>query len=81
LTEPSGKQYSIPLGIGEGSQIEGAILDKNVRIGKGVIIRPHSPGEDLKVPADCPRGQELYVIRDGIVVIPKNTEIPDGTVI
>ena len=81
LTEPSGKQYQIPLGIGEGCQIEGAILDKNVRIGNGVTIRQHSPGEELKVPADCPRGQELYVIRDGIVVIPKNTEIPDGTVI
>jgi glucose-1-phosphate adenylyltransferase len=81
LTEPSGKQYSIPLGIGEDCRIEGAILDKNVRIGNGVTIHQHSPGEDLKVPADCPRGQELYVIRDGIVVIPKNTEIPDGTVI
>jgi glucose-1-phosphate adenylyltransferase len=81
LTEPSGKQYSIPLGIGEDCKIEGAILDKNVRIGNGVTVRQHTLGEDLKVPADCPRGQELYVIRDGIVVIPKNTEIPDGTVI
>jgi glucose-1-phosphate adenylyltransferase len=81
LTEPSGKPYSTPLGIGEGCRIEGAILDKNVRIGNGVTIRPHTPGEERKVPADCPRGQELYVIRDGIVVIPKNSEIPDGTVI
>lgn len=81
LTEPSGKQYDIPLGIGEGCRIEGAILDKNVRIGNGVTIRPQSPDVNLKVPAECPRGQELYVVRDGIVVIPKNTEIPDGTVI
>ena len=71
----------IPLGIGEGCQIEGAILDKNVRIGDNVTIRPHERGEDQGLPSGCPRGEEMYVIRDGIVVIPKNTEIPEGTVI
>jgi glucose-1-phosphate adenylyltransferase len=81
MTAPNGRQYNIPLGIGEGSVIEGAILDKNVRIGKNVTIRPHEPTENRVYPEDCPRGQETYIIRDGIVVIPKNTEIPDGTVI
>lgn len=81
MTEPSGLQHKIPLGIGKECEIEGAILDKNVRIGNGVTIRPHEPDENVTYPPGSPRGQELYVIRDGIVVIPKNTELPDGTVI
>jgi glucose-1-phosphate adenylyltransferase len=62
------------VGIGRGSSIEGAIIDKNARIGEGVIVRPHSPGEEMVE-------TEHYVIRDGIVVIPKNAIIPDGMVI
>jgi glucose-1-phosphate adenylyltransferase len=69
------------LGIGSGCNIEGAILDKNVRIGKNVVIRPHDPDENGIYPPGCSPGKELYVVRDGIVVVPKNTEIPDGTVI
>ena len=61
----------VPLGIGPGCHIEGAILDKNVRIGAGVVIRPF------------PRGTELdggsYAVQDGIVVIPKGTVLPAGT--
>ena len=81
LTAPGGQRYDIPLGIGEGCEIEGAILDKNVRIGNRVTIHPHDPDENLIYPPESERGEELYVIRDGVVVIPKNTEIPDGTVI
>jgi glucose-1-phosphate adenylyltransferase len=81
LIAPSGKRFHIPIGIGEGSKIEGAILDKNVRIDKNVVIRPHDPGENLVYPPHSPPGQEMYVIRDGVVVIPKNTEIPAGTLI
>ena len=66
---PSG----VPLGVGPGCRIEGAIIDKNVRIGANVTICPF------------PRGTELdhqdWVIRDGIVVIPKNTVVPAGTYI
>jgi len=62
------------VGIGRGSIIEGAIIDKNARIGEGVTIRPHAPGEDM-VKA------ENYVIQDGIVVVPKNAVIPDGMII
>jgi glucose-1-phosphate adenylyltransferase len=81
LIAPNRRQHSIPLGIGEESKVEGAILDKNVRIGKNVVIRPHDASENLTYPPDCAPGKEMYVIRDGIVVIPKNTEIPEGTVI
>lgn len=73
--DPAGQppRGRIPLGIGEGCQIEGAILDKNVRIGPGVIIRPF------------PRGTEIdhddWAVRDGIIVIPKHTVLPAGMVI
>lgn len=63
----------IPLGIGENCDIQGAILDKNVRIGRGVVIRPF--------PAGTESDHKHWVVRDGIVVIPKNTTLPAGTII
>lgn len=65
--------YLMPLGIGEGTQIEGAILDKNVRIGKNVVIKSYPRGTDFE--------NSLCYVRDGIVVIPKNTVLPDDTII
>jgi glucose-1-phosphate adenylyltransferase len=62
------------VGIGRGCTLEGVIIDKNARIGAGVTIRPHPPEEDM-VETDN------YVIRDGLVVIPKNSAIPDGAII
>ena len=61
------------VGIGGGSVIEDAIIDKNVRIGRRVTIR--STGK----PAEMD-GPNFYV-RDGIVIIPKGAVVPDGTVI
>ncbi len=71
---PEGPKHSrIALGIGKNCQIEGALIDKNPRIGDNVVIRPY------------PRGTEIdgdrWDVRDGIVVIPKNTTIPAGTII
>jgi len=61
------------IGIGEGTVIEGAIIDKNARIGRNVHIR-HLP--------DRPDSEaENWVARDGLVVIPKDTAIADETVI
>jgi glucose-1-phosphate adenylyltransferase len=62
------------VGVGAGCVIEGAIIDKNARIGEGVTIRAHPEIEDVVE-------EENYVICDGLVVIPKNTVIPPGTVI
>jgi glucose-1-phosphate adenylyltransferase len=62
-----------PLGIGADSVLEHAIVDKNVRIGRGVQIRNHSGEAD--------RDGDGFHLRDGIVVITKNAVIPDGTVI
>ncbi|HFE66216.1 MAG TPA: glucose-1-phosphate adenylyltransferase [Chloroflexi bacterium] len=61
------------VGIGEGSRIANAIIDKNARIGRNVVIR-----------ALVDRSEDHgdgWVARDGIVIVPKNAAIPDGTVI
>ncbi|GIW88001.1 MAG: glucose-1-phosphate adenylyltransferase [Isosphaeraceae bacterium] len=63
------------LGIGAGSHIENAIIDKNARIGQNVRI-VNERGEDESDP-DNPQ----YVIRDHIVVVPKFTVFADGTVV
>lgn len=61
------------VGIGDGSTIEGALIDKNARIGRNVHIRglPDRPDED----------HENWFVRDGVVVVPKSGVIPDDTVI
>ncbi|MGF1677734.1 MAG: glucose-1-phosphate adenylyltransferase [Candidatus Methylacidiphilales bacterium] len=61
------------LGIGTHCRIEGAIIDKNVRIGSHVTITNQGKSENMD-------GENFYV-RDGIVIIPKSAEIPDGTII
>ena len=68
------RERSLPdIGVGEGSVIERAILDKDCRIGKNVRI-----GNKRRIENE--EGQN-YVIRDGIVVIPKAIMVPDDTVI
>lgn len=59
------------LGIGKNVRIENAIIDKNARIGNDVVISPAGKADKVDHP--------LYYIRDGIVIIPKNAIIPDGT--
>ena len=62
------------IGIGANSRVENAIIDKNARIGRNVKIINEAEIIDSE---DAPH----YVIRDKIVVIPKNTIIQDGTTI
>jgi glucose-1-phosphate adenylyltransferase len=64
---------NIPLGIGPNCQISGAILDKNARIGEGVVIKPFPRGVDIEA--------SNWVVQDGIVVIPKSTTLYPGTYI
>lgn len=66
-------ESGIPLGIGKNCIIKQAIIDKNARIGDGVVISPEGKPMDEKT--------DLYWVRDGIMVIPKNTVIPSGTVL
>ncbi|NDG74265.1 MAG: glucose-1-phosphate adenylyltransferase [Synechococcaceae bacterium WB8_1B_136] len=64
-----------PLGVGRGTTVKRAILDKNVRIGSDVTII----NKDRVEEADRP---ELgFYIRNGIVVVVKNATIGDGSVI
>ena len=63
------------MGIGEGSVIRHAIIDKNARIGTNTRLL----NEAGVVEADSP--DKSYYIRDGIIIIPKNAVIKDGTVI
>ncbi len=60
-----------PPGIGRNCRIERAIIDKNVHIGDNAVITPAGK------PANHD-GKDFFV-RDGIVVIPKDTVIPAGT--
>jgi glucose-1-phosphate adenylyltransferase len=69
--EPKKNRGSLPIGIGANCRIASAILDKNVQIGENVIIEPFPRDKDID-------GDRFYV-RDGIVVIAKDTEIPSGT--
>jgi glucose-1-phosphate adenylyltransferase len=60
-----------PLGVGEGTHIEGAIVDKNCRIGCNVRIANRQGVDSTE---ETPYG----MIRDGIVVMAKGTVVPDG---
>jgi glucose-1-phosphate adenylyltransferase len=58
-----------PIGIDDGSQLDGVIVDKNCRIGKNVDVSNTRPvsNADSKV-----------VLADGIIVVPKGMTLPDG---
>jgi len=60
-------------GIGEGTRVENAIVDKNVAIGAHCVIANVAGVQEGEGPG--------FYIRDGIIVVVKNAEIPDGTVI
>jgi glucose-1-phosphate adenylyltransferase len=70
---PDGPTGAPSLGIGEGTLIQDAIVDKNARIGRNVRI----VNQDKVAEAEGPG----WAIRDGIVVVSKNAVIPDGTTI
>ncbi len=73
-TAERGRPPGAPLiGIGHGAVIERTIVDKNARIGDGVRITP----DDKPAHFDGPN----FYVRDGLVVIPKNAIVADGSVI
>ncbi len=63
------------IGIGEGSVIRNAIIDKNARIGAGVKLLNERRLTDEAAPDGS------WFIRDGIIIVPKNGVVPDGTVV
>ncbi len=60
-----------PIGIGEGSVILNAIVDKNVRIGRDVRIDPPA---DPQLFAEVPG----CTVRDGLTIVTKDAVLPDG---
>ncbi len=60
-------------GVDEQSYIEGAIVDKNVSIGRRCIITNRERIQEGE--------RKGFYIRDGIVVIPKNMRVEDDTII
>ena len=60
-----------PLGIGPGTRIEGAIIDKNCHIGRNVQV-VNTQGVESTEETD------YGMVCDGIPVIPKGTTLPDG---
>ena len=61
------------MGIGQNARIENAIIDKNARIGDNVVISPAGKPDHVD--------HELYYVRDGVIIIPKNGIIPHGTIL
>ncbi len=72
--EAYNRQMKIPgIGIGRGSILRNTIVDKNAHIGAGVRILNENGIQHQDGPG--------YYIRDGIVIVPKNGVLPDGTVV
>ena len=65
----------VPLGVGANTTIRKAIVDKNARIGRNVQI----VNKDGVLEGS--RENLGFVIQNGIVVVIKNANIPDGTII
>lgn len=61
------------IGVGKNCVLNKVIIDKNVRIGDNVVIENKKNVKNQET--------AMYSIRDGVVVIPKNTVIKSGTVI
>ena len=63
------------IGVGTNSVIRRAIVDKNARIGRNVQLINKNNVENLEGENGC------YFIREGIIIVPKNAVINDGTII
>ncbi|XP_057545776.1 inactive glucose-1-phosphate adenylyltransferase small subunit 2, chloroplastic [Amaranthus tricolor] len=69
------KKSTIRIGIGQGSFVRKAIIDKNARIGRRVMIINKDNIQEGN------RKDQEFVIRDGIVIITKSAIIPDDTIL
>ncbi|MEZ5314331.1 MAG: hypothetical protein R2862_12165 [Thermoanaerobaculia bacterium] len=66
-------RHEVPIGIGRDCAIRNAIIDFNARIGDGCRLLNEEKIDELERPN--------YSIHGGIIVVPKNAELPPGTVI
>ena len=58
-------------GVGKNCIVKNAILDKNVRIGSNVVLDPTGLPDNYGLNVDI-------AIRDGVLVVCKDTIVPDG---
>ena len=58
-------------GVGQNCIVKNAILDKNVRIGNNVVLDPTGLPDNFGSDVDV-------AIRDGVLVVCKDTIVPDG---
>lgn len=64
-----------PMGLGAGTTVRRCIVDKNARIGANCQIVNKDNVQEAN------REDEGFIIKDGIVVVIKDSSIPDGTII
>ena len=64
----------LPMGLGDGCVVRRAIIDKNARIGDGVQIVNKAGVQEAN------KEEDGYVIKDGIVIVIKDSVIAPGTV-
>ncbi|CAK7325017.1 unnamed protein product [Dovyalis caffra] len=69
------KGMEIPIGIGDDTHIKKAIIDKNARIGRNVMII----NKDNVL--ECNREANGYMISGGMVVVLESAVIPDGSIL
>jgi glucose-1-phosphate adenylyltransferase len=69
-SEPDGRSKPA-LGLGRNCVLDGVIVDKNARIGDDVQLTNEAGVEEADGPG--------YVIRDGVIVVPKGGVVPPGT--
>ena len=62
------------LGVGRNCRVLGAIIDKNARIGDGCVLSAHGKADGLYAGG-------RVIVRDGVLVVPKNMVLPPGTVV
>ena len=68
------RQLGIPnIGIGKGSVVHKAIIDKNAHIGENCRILNEQRIHTVDGPG--------YYIRDGIIIVPKNGIVQNGTTV
>nr|KAJ0218140.1 hypothetical protein LSAT_V11C300128730 [Lactuca sativa] len=70
-----GKHASIPIGVGEGSFIKRAIIDKNAKIGKNVKIINRDNVLEGNNETDG------YIITSGIIVVVRGAVFPDESIL
>ncbi len=61
------------IGLGRNCKVKGAIIDKNARIGDGCVL-------SIDGKADGTYANGAVIVRDGVLVVPKNAILPPGTV-